>query len=238
MFRRVWGWPAWAVLLGGCAVWFAGVYCEGGEEYLNNLLFHQTVDRAHNAFTHDRPWWYYCVCVWYVMAPWSLVYLWVGVRERRQLAAGDFRRMMIAVFGATFVILSCVSSKLQVYLLPAVPFGVYWGASLCAGAKLQKGVRVVALAILGIVFVGSFALPAVNPMISYEPVCRRVEALRPDAVWVDGSVRRGENIDAYFSVPVKIVDASAPGFELPRGTALLVPGEGTEKLYFNYEPNR
>ena len=75
-------------------------------------------------------------------------------------------------------------------------------------------------------------------MISYEPVCRRVETLEPDEVWVDARVRRGENIDAYFSVPVKIVDASAPGFELPRGTALLTAGEGNVKLYFNYEPNR
>ena len=238
LFRRVWGWPAWAVLLGGCAVWFAGVYCEGGEEYLNNLLFHQTVDRAHNAFTHDRPWWYYCVCVWYVMAPWSLLFLWQGVRNRRIAAEGDFRRMMVAVFGATFVILSCVSSKLQVYLLPAIPFGVYWGASVCSGERLLRGVSRGAVAVLGVIFAASFALPLVNPMISYEPVCRRVEALEPDEVWVDARVRRGENIDAYFSFPVKIVDASAPGFELPRGTALLTAGEGNVKLYFNYEPNR
>lgn len=238
LFRRIWGWPAWVVLLGGCAVWFAGVYCEGGEEYLNNLLFHQTVDRAHNAFTHDRPWWYYCVCVWYVMTPWSLLYLWVAVRNRRILAEGDFRRLMIAVVGATFVILSCVSSKLQVYLLPAIPFGVYWGASVCSGEKLLRSVRIIAVAVLSIVFVGSFVLPLVNPLISYEPVCRRVEALKPEAVWVDGSVRRGENIDAYFSAPVKIVDSSATDFTLPDSIVLILPGHGYEKLRYDLPGGR
>lgn len=39
---RYWGWTTWVVLLVGCALWFAGVYLEGGPEYLNNLLFHQT----------------------------------------------------------------------------------------------------------------------------------------------------------------------------------------------------
>lgn len=238
LLRRIWGWPAWAILLGGCACWFGGVYCEGGSDYLNNLLFHQTVDRAHNAFTHNRPWWYYCVCIWYVMAPWSLLYVWAIIRNRQIALRGDFRKMIVAVFAVTFVMVSCVSSKLQVYLLPLIPFGVFYGASLCTGAKLQKGIRIGALTLLSIIFAASFALPAVNPLISYEPVCRRVAALQPEAVWVDAQVRRGENIDAYFSVPVKIVDSSAPGFELPEGTALLLPGRGNEKLYFNYESNR
>ncbi|MDE6512571.1 MAG: hypothetical protein K2L05_00100 [Muribaculaceae bacterium] len=238
LFRRIWGWPAWAVLLGGCACWFGGVFMEGGPDYLNNLLFHQTVDRAHNAFTHDRPWWYYCGCVWYVIAPWSLLYVWVIARNREIALRGDFRKMMVAVFAVTFVMLSCVSSKLQVYLLPAIPFGVFYGASLCNSRGLLKGVKITAIAILGLLFVASWLLPEVNPLISYEPVCRRVAALNPDAVWVDAQVRRGENIDAYFSVPVTIVDASAPGFELPKGIALLLPGQGNDKLYFNYEPNR
>lgn len=237
LFRRIWGWPAWAVLLGGCACWFGGVYMEGGPDYLNNLLFHQTVDRAHNAFTHSRPWWYYCGCVWYVMAPWSLLYVWCCIRNREIALRGDFRKMMVAVFAVTFVMLSCVSSKLQVYLLPAIPFGVYWGASLCSGEKLLHRIKVAAIWMFGIIFVASFILPLVNPMISYEYECRQIEKLKPKAVWVDVQVRRGENIDAYFSVPVKIVDSSAPDFTLPYGTVLILPGDG-EKLRSEFPGGR
>jgi len=208
LMRRIWGWPAWAVLVGGCAVWFTGVYHEGGSEYLNNLLFHQTVDRAHSAFTHDRPWWYYAVCVWYVMAPWSLFIAWTVIARRHAAARGDFRKLMIAVFCTTLVMLSCVSSKLQVYLLPAIPFGVYWGASLMSGKKLQKIVRVTSYCILGLLFVVAWALPWVNPYISYGPTCREAARLNPTEVYVSSDIRRGENIDAYFDCPVTVSDLS------------------------------
>ncbi|MCM1310191.1 MAG: dolichyl-phosphate-mannose--protein mannosyltransferase [Bacteroides sp.] len=208
LILRIWGWPAWAVLLGGCAVWFGGVYCEGGSEYLNNLLFHQTVDRAHNAFTHDWPWWYYCVHVWYVMAPWSLFILWELIARRDTAARGDFRKLMIATFCATFVLLSCVSSKLQVYLLPAIPFGVYLGASLMSGPRLQKAVRIISYCILGILFIAGCFMPIINPLISYGPVCREVAKLNPPVVCVSSEVRRAENIDAYFNCPILITDLS------------------------------
>lgn len=232
LMRRIWGWPAWAVLTGGCAIWFTGVYLEGGSEYLNNLLFHQTVDRAHNAFTHDWPWWYYCVCVWYVMAPWSLLIVPLLITKRHAAARGDFRKAMIATFAVTFVMLSCVSSKLQVYLLPAIPFGVYLGASLANGRRLFKTIRIISIAILGALFCASWAIPALNKYIGYGEVCREVARLNPTAVYVDSEVRRGENIDAYFSVPVMVIDSRADGFTLPEGAALLLEGENNKKLTY------
>lgn len=228
LMRRIWGWPAWAVLIGGCAVWFGGVYGEGGTEYLNNLLFHQTVDRAHNAFTHDWPWWYYLVCVWYVMAPWSLFILWELIARRDVAARGDFRKMMIAVFCSTFVLLSCVSSKLQVYLLPAIPFGVFLGASLMRGERLQKAVRIISYCIFGLLFVASWILPSANKYISYGPACRAAARLNPSAVYVDGEVRRGENIDAYFDCPVYY------GVKPEGNNVVYITEENDGPIYFNH----
>lgn len=235
LLRRIWGWPAWAVILGGCAVWFGSVYAEGGAPYIDNLLFHQTVDRANNAFTHQRPWWYYLVHVWYVMAPWSLLFAWQGIARRRIAARGDFRKMMLAVAGVTLVVLSCVSSKLQVYLLPMIPFGVYWGATLVDGERMLRAVRWVAVGVLGVVFAASWFLPAMNPRIGYGEVCGEVAALGPTEVIVDSQVRRGENIDAYFSVPVRVADSSAPSFALPRGAALILPGDDGMKLKYEFQ---
>lgn len=231
---RIWGWPAWAVLLSGCAVWFGSVYAEGGADYVNNLLFHQTIDRASNAFTHQRPWWYYIVHLWYIMAPWSLVIACEAAIKRKMTVTGDFRKMMIAVFSACLFAVSCVSSKLQVYLLPAIPFFVYFGATLITGDTLMKIIRVFAAGVLVVVFAVSWFIPMLNPTIGYGAVCKEVAAMNPAEVWVDATVRRGENIDAYFSVPVKIVNSADSVVILPENTVLLLPGTDGEKLTYKY----
>lgn len=59
----------WGILSGFCAIWFLGIYLEGGSTYLNNLLFHQTINRAIDSFDHKKAFWYYGVTFWYSVAP-------------------------------------------------------------------------------------------------------------------------------------------------------------------------
>lgn len=126
---RYLGWRTWGVLLALCAAWFAGVYLDGGKEYLDNLLFHQTIDRAVDSFHHKRPFFYYLTAVWYIIAPWSLYVagaVAASLRKPSEIpAVGQF---YITIAITTLVILSCISSKLQIYFLPAVPFMVYSAA--------------------------------------------------------------------------------------------------------------
>ena len=109
-------------------MWFGAVYLEGGYEYLDNLLFHQTIDRAVNSFHHEEPFYYYFIAIWYSLAPWSFLLVGVGVAvvsKWRQFIRTDLQKLFFSVFLATFVVLSCISSKLQVYLirltLPDIP---------------------------------------------------------------------------------------------------------------------
>lgn len=126
---RYWGWRTWVVLLGCCAVWFGLVYTEGGWAYLDNMLFHQTVGRAVNSFRHPHSAFYYCTAIWYIIAPWSLVVIGcIAASLRPKERRSDMQRFMLSVSVATFVMLSCISSKLQVYMLPAIPFFVYSAA--------------------------------------------------------------------------------------------------------------
>lgn len=157
-FFRYWGWRTWLVALVLCAVWFAGVYLEGGHEYLDNLLFHQTLDRAVNAFHHNRPFWYYCVSIWYILAPWSLlvagmfiISLFPGFRKP------DLPAYFISIAGSTFVLLSCLSGKLQIYMLPALPFFVY-AAFIEMEQVRRKGFLAAALAVPALIF--TLLLPA------------------------------------------------------------------------------
>jgi len=122
----------WLVLIICCGAWFTGVYLDGGREYLDNLLVHQTVGRAVNSFHHDRPFWYYFVNIWGVLAPWCLLAVPVAIVSllRRKSAgvppmlAADESLLRSAVF-VTFIMLSCFSAKLSIYLAPIIPFIIY-----------------------------------------------------------------------------------------------------------------
>ena len=125
----------WGVLALLCAIWFTGVYFEGGADYLRNLLFHQTIDRAVNSFHHKAPFWYYLAIIWAVMAPWCLATVTSMVtgllKKRGGESPTDYERMLAFTGISTFVILSCFSSKLAIYLAPLFPFAVYlWPAVL------------------------------------------------------------------------------------------------------------
>lgn len=123
---RYWSWPTWTVLLGGCLLWFGGVWLEGGNAYLDNLLFHQTVDRAVGSFRHQQPFYYYLVSIWYMMMPWALLLLGtvlVAALTRRYHT--ELQHFFLTIVLTTVVLLSCISSKLDVYLLPAYPFITY-----------------------------------------------------------------------------------------------------------------
>lgn len=123
---KYWGWKTLIILLFLCSIWFAGVYAEAGPGYLNNLLFNQTINRAVNAFHHKEPAYYYLLAFWYVLAPWSLLLgtvLWKGMKK--PLLLGNLELFFLVISFSTVITLSLFSSKLAVYLLPALPFFVY-----------------------------------------------------------------------------------------------------------------
>lgn len=128
---RYWGWLTWGVLALCCALWFGSVWLEGGAEYLNNLLFHQTVDRAVNAFHHKEPLWYYLVSIWWSMAPWSLLVIGIiVVALRKKVPFFPLEKFLLIAAASTFVMLSLSSSKVAVYLMPAFPLMIYVGVML------------------------------------------------------------------------------------------------------------
>ncbi|HZL10033.1 MAG TPA: glycosyltransferase family 39 protein [Prolixibacteraceae bacterium] len=123
---KYWGWKTLAVLLTLCGIWFAGVYAEGGSQYLENLLFNQTLNRAMDSFHHKEPFYYYFETIWYSLAPWSLLYIGIlVVGLKKKLASTDLELFFLVVALSTFVSLSIFSSKLAVYMLPAIPFIAY-----------------------------------------------------------------------------------------------------------------
>ncbi len=106
-------------------------YYEAGGDYFYNLVFHQTVGRGINSFHHARAFYYYFVSLWYEWLPWSLLcvggMIWALLRKPDM---EEVYKFFFCIVVATLFLLSCVSSKLQIYLLPAFPFVIYLTARL------------------------------------------------------------------------------------------------------------
>ncbi len=123
---QYWGWKTWLILILFSSVWFLGVYFESGSAYLNNLLFRQTVNRGINTFHHKEPFYYYLISYWYSLAPWSLLIFGVLLLSivKRYLKT-DLERFFLTTITVILLMLTLVSSKIEIYFLPAFPFLVY-----------------------------------------------------------------------------------------------------------------
>lgn len=131
-FRKYMGFAGWFILLGLSALWIGAVALEGGKEYLENLLFKQTVGRAVEGFHHKEPWWYYPVNMWSVLIPWSLFYgMALGIGFFKRYIRHELEQLFAVVIVVTLVMLSFSASKLTIYLLPMIPFISYLSIILC-----------------------------------------------------------------------------------------------------------
>jgi 4-amino-4-deoxy-L-arabinose transferase-like glycosyltransferase len=159
-FGRYWGLKSLAVLLAGCAIWFTGVYLEGGDAYLNNLLFHQTVGRGINSFHHKEPIYYYLLSIWYALAPWSFLSIGIFVVALfKKKVETELEQFFAIIVLTTFVMLSLISSKLAVYLLPLIPFTIYLSVLLIDKFDVHNRWIRFAIALPAGIFV--VALPAI-----------------------------------------------------------------------------
>lgn len=159
-FSKYWGWKSFLIILAGCVVWFTGVYIEGGNEYLNNLLVHQTVGRGIDSFHHKEPFYYYAISIWYSIAPWSLLaigLLIVSLFKRK--IKSDFELFLAIIVLSTFGLLSIISSKIEIYSLPAIPPFILLTALLLRHFNIQNKWIKASLAVPAIGFMA--ALPVI-----------------------------------------------------------------------------
>lgn len=139
---RYFGWLTWGILALLCGAWFFMAWREGGSEYLHNLLFHQTVDRAVNAFYHKAPVYFYALHYWYILFPWCILAAGAVIISLIRRQPFDGRARFMAVSAAViFVMLSCFSSKLDIYLLPATGLVVYSAFLLLPDLRADRFVK-------------------------------------------------------------------------------------------------
>lgn len=125
-FGRYFGYRQWIILAGLCLLWFLGVYWEGGEAYLSDLVFRQTVGRGINSFHHKEPFWYYFPRMFWSFAPWSIWLIVLFAKgSMTKYFKTDLQKFFLVIIVFILILLSLISSKLDIYLLPIYPFVIY-----------------------------------------------------------------------------------------------------------------
>lgn len=218
-FFHYWNVLCWAILLLFCGLWWWQAYREGGMVYINDLLFHQTVGRSIDSWHHKGPWYYYLYSIWYMMAPWSL--LTIGVIFYglfRKIRLPQAIRFFLVCAGTIFVMLSIVSSKLQIYMLPAFPFINYAAfyilqelpstdprlARFCEVSR--KVVSRGAAAILVLIFIGGCLVTRFNYRLGFREVAgEALEIAASEGIdrFCYHDIRMGANMDVFLGKEVQ-----------------------------------
>jgi 4-amino-4-deoxy-L-arabinose transferase-like glycosyltransferase len=126
---------AWAMIpvLAWLALLVLDVAMNNHWDYLNNLLFKQTMVRFFNPWHHHQPVYYFFVSVLYDFLPWTPFFLLAipWTRDARDsLDSGQKFSWAVIVFTLVFFTLS--KGKRSIYILPVFPF-----ASYVTAAKIQ-----------------------------------------------------------------------------------------------------
>ncbi len=140
-------------LLGIMSLWILGVVMvQGPSFFLDTVIGQQVVQRATNTFHHKEPLRYYFIALPLAWLPWTLFpmalpgkklftkHLWSSIlRERTQ---GNGRRSFLwCLFLGTFVLLSCLSGKVLIYILPMFPAMALLIAEPLLSLKERRGRR-------------------------------------------------------------------------------------------------
>lgn len=109
--------------------WATALYFAGHADYLREIIGPQIAGRMVNAWHHAAPWWYYLAALPLVCLPWIFLALFVNWwaaakslpeawKNRRENGG---RMWLWIVFLSGFALLSAVSGKIAIYLLPVLP---------------------------------------------------------------------------------------------------------------------
>ena len=268
------GWRQCLIFVSLCVVWFVLVYIEGGKEYLNDLTFRQTIGRGINSFRHKEPFWFYLPRMLWSFAPWSLLFIvliWQGIRKK--MFSTDIEKFFLSIICTSIVLLSVISSKLDIYLLPVYPFVVYlcailfvqninnraikttiaisailvililpatimlrgiipdYGYSTIAFTgiamltiggitaiimlfkkQILQAVCAVSFGVVGLVFVGSFAIPSINKYIGFREMAKSTKEtmkVSNNAQYAYYKFESASNMDIYLNSSLQQINSVA-----------------------------
>jgi 4-amino-4-deoxy-L-arabinose transferase-like glycosyltransferase len=181
--------------LGLVSIWLVDLVLEVGPDFINTLIFTQTLDRMNGKMesSHARPFYFYLPMLPVLFLPWALFpSFW---RSARSVLADLWRTPVTSLpvlwFAGGFIVFSIISGKQPHYLVPLLPPALIFTA-LCLEKVSLRAVQVVALVMVLLVCAGQFvAQKAVFAKYDLEPLAKIVAA-HPDKDWAFVRKYQGE----------------------------------------------
>ncbi len=107
-------------------LWVIGAYIVEGEKFLHNIFYDQIYRRAVNTWHHPQPFYHYLLTLPLAWLPWTIMFAliaWQKAVGEKQLfkklsRPSEGALFLYLYFISGFVLLSCISIKIVIYLLP------------------------------------------------------------------------------------------------------------------------
>ncbi|WP_320005858.1 glycosyltransferase family 39 protein [Maridesulfovibrio sp.] len=118
------------VLLAILLAWIVGAILVDGTSFIHNIFYKQIYQRAVSSFHHEEPFQYYLIAFPLAWLPWTLAIFaapvrkifsighWVKITAERKGTENNGRDWAWIMFISGFVLLSCLSIKVLIYILP------------------------------------------------------------------------------------------------------------------------
>lgn len=245
--------------LGVLAAWAGAAVAKEGAGFIREILVTQIYARAVNTFHHKEPFYYYLIALppaflpWTGLAaaaPWGRMLgvagrsgFWAGLRAGRREAGGKAWLWISLVSG--FVLLSALSGKVLVYILPLLAPAAVLGARAALdldGPALRRAVRTMAvlLGILGLACaLAPWLLPSgmrlPGPPQALAPLALRgawISALAFGllGVWLWRFRGRGHSLVLGLALAVSLWTQPAVRLTAPSLDPVMSPRAGAEEL--------
>jgi 4-amino-4-deoxy-L-arabinose transferase-like glycosyltransferase len=111
-----WGFLLFFICVGG---WLGVAWLTGHPDFVRNLFLEQMAGRAVKAFSHREPIYFYLMLLPFVFLPWTGFLIRAIRTVRKETVDGIW--LLFWWFVAGFLVISAVSGKLFIYLLPVIP---------------------------------------------------------------------------------------------------------------------
>lgn len=112
--------PGLILFVGLVLGWLLAAWAAGYHDLIGNIFGKQILERSLDAFKHREPFYYYFLALPAVFLPWTF-FLPAAVAGHRRQRLPAASRLLIPWFGTGFLLISLVSGKLFIYLLPLLP---------------------------------------------------------------------------------------------------------------------
>ncbi|CCO22134.1 ArnT family glycosyltransferase [Maridesulfovibrio hydrothermalis] len=119
-----------AILVAILIAWVVGAVIVDGTAFIHNIFYKQIYQRAVSSFHHEEPFQYYLIAFPLAWLPWTMAIFalpvkklftidhWVDVAGMRKSTLTDGRDWAWIMFISGFVLLTCLSIKVLIYILP------------------------------------------------------------------------------------------------------------------------